>query len=166
MANYWWGSSTDNRHMHWLRWDHMTQPKTVGGMGFRDLSSFNKAMLGKQGWRLMTRPESLCAKVLKGRYYPDGDFLSCTGKKRSSPTWHAIMAGREVLTKGIIRRIGNGMSTNIWSDRWLPNHFAGVPLTPGDGQNVSLVSDLLTASGQWNWTSFARLSFRWMQKQC
>lgn len=30
--------------MYWLRWDHMTQPKMVGGMGFRDLVLFNKAM--------------------------------------------------------------------------------------------------------------------------
>ena len=27
---------------------------------------FNLAMLGKQGWRLMTRPDSLCAKFSRG----------------------------------------------------------------------------------------------------
>ena len=35
-------------------------------MGFRDLKMFNLAMLGKQGWRLMTRPDSLCAKFSRG----------------------------------------------------------------------------------------------------
>lgn len=70
IANYWWGSSADNQHIHWLRWERLTHHKSVGGMGFRDLHLFNKAMLGKQGWRLMTRPDSLCARVLKGRYYP------------------------------------------------------------------------------------------------
>lgn len=24
IANYWWGSSADNRHIHWLRWEHLT----------------------------------------------------------------------------------------------------------------------------------------------
>ena len=24
IANYWWGSSTDNRHIHWMRWDRLT----------------------------------------------------------------------------------------------------------------------------------------------
>jgi hypothetical protein len=38
------------------------------------------AMLGKQGWQLLTRPESLCARVLKGRYFHDGDFLHVQGK--------------------------------------------------------------------------------------
>jgi hypothetical protein len=51
-------------------------------MGFRDFSMFNQAMLGKQGWRLLTRLDSLCAKVLKGKYFPFGDFLSATKKRR------------------------------------------------------------------------------------
>ena len=106
-------------------------------------------MLGKQGWRLMTNPESLCARVLKRRYYHDGDFLTCTRKKRSSHTWRGILAGREVLTQGLIKRIGDGTSTGIWRDRWLPNHFGGKQLTPEDGQQVSMVSDLL-ADGQWD----------------
>ena len=92
IANYWWGSTADNRHMHWLCWERLTRPKCQGGMGFRDLKLFNLAMLGKQGWRLMTRPDSLCARVLKGRYYHDSDFLNCTRKKRSSYTWRAILS--------------------------------------------------------------------------
>ena len=71
ISNYWWGSSADNRHMHWQRWELLTRPKVQGGMGFRDLRLFNKAMLWKQGWRLIENPNSLCAKVLKGRYYHD-----------------------------------------------------------------------------------------------
>lgn len=65
VSNYWWGSSLDNHKIHWLRWEKLTWPKCQGGIGFRDFSLFNQAMLGKQGWRLLTRPDSLCAKVLK-----------------------------------------------------------------------------------------------------
>jgi hypothetical protein len=39
-------------------------------MGFRDLKCFNMAMLGKQACRLMTNPTSLCARILKGKYFP------------------------------------------------------------------------------------------------
>lgn len=118
-------------------------------MGFRDLHLFNKAMLGKQGWRLTTRPDSLCARVLKGRYYHDGDFLGCTRKRHASHTWRAILAGKEVLDRGMIKRIGNGASTNIGNDRWIPLHFDAKPITPENDQ-VSLVADLMTESGQWN----------------
>ena len=67
IANYWWGSSADNRHIHWQSWDRLTQPKYKGGMGFQDLRLFNVAMLGKQGWRLITKPESLCLWRPQGR---------------------------------------------------------------------------------------------------
>jgi len=65
-------------------------------------------------------------------------------------TWRAILAGREVLKKGLTRRIGDGTTTRIWEDRWLPNHFAGRPLTPAEGQVVETVADLTTDSGDWN----------------
>jgi hypothetical protein len=42
----------------------------VGGMGFRDLVLFNQSMLERQGWRLLTEPNSLCARVL----FPHTDF--------------------------------------------------------------------------------------------
>jgi hypothetical protein len=117
IANYWWGGSGANRHIHWLRWDGLTRHKSEGGMGFRDLHLFNKALLGKQGWRLITRPNSLCARVLKGRYYHDGDFIRSTRKKHASHTWRSILARRETLEQGLIKRIGDGTLTNIWTDR-------------------------------------------------
>lgn len=55
-----------------------------------------------------------------------------------------------MLQRGLFRRIDNGTSTSIWRDRWIPLHFDGRPITPPDGQEVLLVSDLITADGHWN----------------
>lgn len=150
ISNYWWGSSASSKHIHWQRWELLTQPKPLGRMGFGDLRLFNLALLGKQGWHLIEQPESLCARVLKGRYYHDGDFLLASRKKHASHTWRVILAGREALMKGLILRIGDGNSTRIWLDRWIPNHFNGKPIASELNQPVSLVGDLLTPSGGWN----------------
>ena len=93
-----------------------------GGMGFRDLHLFNLAMLGK-GRRILTRPDSLCARTLKGKYYHNSSFLSAKRKCNSSHTWQAILKGRQVLKKGLIKLIGDSTSTQVWTDQWIP----GIP---------------------------------------
>jgi hypothetical protein len=84
IANHWWGFDEGIRKLHWRSWDWMSAPKSLGGMGFRDFVLFNQAMLGKQCWRLITEPNSLCARVLKGRYFPDSNFLSVVKPRASS----------------------------------------------------------------------------------
>ena len=99
-------------------------------MGFRDLHLFNLAMLGKQGWRLLSRPESLCARTLCGKYFHNGSFMRARKKTGSSDTWRAILKGREVLEKGLIKRVGDGNSINKWDDHWIPSNPGFKPIYP------------------------------------
>jgi hypothetical protein len=73
-------------------------------------------MLAKQGWRLMIRPNSLCVRIIKGKYFPNGDFLKVNKRKQSSEFWKAMLFGREALWQGLIKRVGPGSSINIWED--------------------------------------------------
>ena len=86
----------------------MCVPKKEGGMGFRDIHCFNLALLAKQAWRLLDAPESLCATILRAKYYPDGDLLNATLKKKASYTWQSIMEGVKTLKLGHIWRIRDG----------------------------------------------------------
>jgi hypothetical protein len=45
------------------------------------------AMLAKQVWRLLSEPDSLCARVLREKYYPDEKLLEAKMKSGSSYTW-------------------------------------------------------------------------------
>jgi hypothetical protein len=93
--------------------------KKQGGMGFRDLHCFNLAMLAKQVWRLIAEPDSLCARVLRAKYFPSGDILNCKLKKGSSYTWQSIWAGIQTFKRGHIWRVGDGTQINIWDDPWI-----------------------------------------------
>ncbi|KAK0579380.1 hypothetical protein LWI29_025445 [Acer saccharum] len=77
---FWWGSSEDKSKLHWCEWKKMCKSKLEGGLGFRDLGLFNRALLAKQCWRLVRFPNSLAGKVLKSCYFPDSSFLDANPK--------------------------------------------------------------------------------------
>lgn len=47
---------------------------------FRDLESFNKALLAKNLWRIVTNPISLAAIVLREKYCKNGNFIEAKAK--------------------------------------------------------------------------------------
>jgi hypothetical protein len=75
IRNFWWSDEDDRNKVHWMAWDKMTKLKSQGGIGFRDLRLFNQALLAKQAWRLIESPDSLCARLLKSKYYPNGELI-------------------------------------------------------------------------------------------
>lgn len=71
----------------------MTLPKEQGGLGFRDLHSFNIAMLARQVWRLIQKPESLCVRVLQAKYFPHDDVLKAEALPGMSYVWRSLLQG-------------------------------------------------------------------------
>ncbi|XP_060957652.1 uncharacterized protein LOC133029176 [Cannabis sativa] len=122
MARFWWKtSSSKGRGITWMSWDRMCASKSEGGLGFRNLHDFNLAMLAKQGWRLLCKPDSLAGKIYKARYYPHSDFLTAELGNNPSFVWRSIWSSQDLLRSGIRRTIGTGTNVNILQHPWLPN---------------------------------------------
>ena len=95
--------------------------------------------------------ESLCAKVLRAKYYPDGDLLSVTEKPGISYSWRSIVHGVQALKKGLIWRVGDGSQIDIWLDPWIPDGVTRRPITPKGHTLLRRVSELIDpASGEWD----------------
>jgi hypothetical protein len=80
----------------------------------------NQALLARQAWRLIQNPSSLCARVLKAKYYPHGNLLDTVFSSDPSPVWKGVELGLQLLKEGIINRIDNGKKTQILRDQWIP----------------------------------------------
>ena len=151
IAQFGWGDDEDHRRMHWMAWWKLCIPKSEGGMGFRDLYSFNLAMLAKQCWRLVTDADSLVARVLKAKYYPNGSILTATPKNGSSFTWQSILKGLETFKKGYIWRIGTGEEVNIWKNPWIPASSDLKVITPRGQTVLTRVCELIDPmTGTWD----------------
>jgi hypothetical protein len=105
VCRYWWSYMQNEKKMHLISWKTLTLPKKDGGLGYKDLHSFTVAMLVKQGWRLLTNPKSLCARVLKAKYYPSCYVLYAQPCSGMSYTWRIILKGIELLNEG---------SSSVW----------------------------------------------------
>ncbi|KAL5549925.1 hypothetical protein UlMin_000101 [Ulmus minor] len=158
VARFWWGSTPTNRKINWVSWEKMCLPKHKGGMGFRDIFLFNQSLVVKQAWRILKYPQSLMSRVLKGKYFPNGNFLSAPCKQTASFIWKSIVWGRELLNKGLIWKISNGLSVKAFSDPWIARPMSFKPVTKNPRMDdPTLACDLnnpifdSTSAGGSNW---------------
>lgn len=93
ISRFWWSGSIDEQKIQWVRWEKLCRSKAEGGMGLRDLSAFHKALLAKQGWRIVNCPNSLMARILKAKYFPSADFLNAGVGHNASFTWQKFLLG-------------------------------------------------------------------------
>lgn len=128
--------------MHWFAWDRLCVPKKEGGMGFRDIESFNLALLGKQAWQIFENPNSLLTRVLKRKYLVESNILTATDKKKSSYVWKSILQDRDLLRIGLRFNVGDGKMNSAWIDPWL---HTTPPCPPRPQNNVEhcFVSSLI-----------------------
>ncbi|OMO87766.1 reverse transcriptase [Corchorus capsularis] len=119
MASFWWGQGDESSKIHWLSWEKLTNGKEKRGIGFRNLEDFNRALLEKQGWRILTQPNAFWVKILKALYFKDCDFMEARKISRASWSWDSIIEGRkqgEIIGGNLPRKVAEIMDKEegIW----------------------------------------------------
>lgn len=120
LTKYWWNSTQRGKNkIHWASWEKLCKHKSIGGLDFRDFRSFNLAMLGKQGWRFLTNPDSLVSRVYKAKYFRNENFLDAQLGASPGFTWRSIWEAREVVSSGVCWKISSGEHISITGQPWL-----------------------------------------------
>ncbi|XP_033139542.1 uncharacterized protein LOC117131581 [Brassica rapa] len=152
IAQFWWSSNPPKRGIHWAKWEKVCLPKEEGGIGFHLIHEFNLALLAKQLWRLVQYPDSLVARVLRGRYYRMTSPLRAISTSSPSYVWTSISAARKLLLLGIRQKIQSGYDVRVWEDPWIPKTPArpARPIAPVMHLNMR-VSDIINQeSKEWD----------------
>ncbi|XP_058198477.1 uncharacterized protein LOC131313998 [Rhododendron vialii] len=147
IAKFWWGSKEAERKIHWIKWDKLSRCKGKGGLGFRDLDVFNRALIAKQGWKLISGEPSLFKRIFKGKYFPNTTFFNANVSSQASWALRSICWARELLNKGWRWQVCSGKDIRIWEDHWLPKPPA-FKVSPSSviSSTITYVSDLIDNS--------------------
>ena len=149
VAKFWWGTDRQKKGIHWAKWERMSYAKVRGGLGFRDLSSFNQALVAKQGWRIMQSPNSLVAKVLKARYFKHEGFMNARLGSKPSFIWRSVLWGRQVIQQGSRWRIGNGENVKMYKSNWIPKPSTFRPISAPTMAPDTTVAELIDNEQHW-----------------
>lgn len=129
-SKFLWGGSDLKRKLHMVAWAKITQGTNSGGLGIRDISYMNDALLMKWWWRYGTEKEALWRQVIKAKYdkgdsnwFPNSDI-----SRKVSKTWKDIIQTKEknpnmfslFISKAKIG-VGDGKQILFWTNPWLGN---------------------------------------------
>ncbi|KAJ1438059.1 Reverse transcriptase zinc-binding domain [Sesbania bispinosa] len=153
VARFWWQGSKGDAGIHWRSWQVLTRSKKDGGLGFKEFSTMNLAHLAKQAWRIMQNPDALCAKVLKGIYFPNQSFLQVKKKHGGSWIWNSILQGKDFARRRGQWLVANGREIQFWDDNWLWSRDSTKAYSNGSSFTVQDALD--SANKGWN-CSFLR----------
>lgn len=128
--------------------ESLCKPKCMGGLGFRQLETFNQDLLAKQIWRIISEPDSLVARVLKGRYFRHQHIMDAEMGSNHSSIWRALMWSRTLLSEGLCWKVGDGACINTFEDIWLSGPRSCLTPIP-DCASFSKVKSLMV-HGRWN----------------
>lgn len=100
MTRFLSGQKNSKRKIHWVEWKKLCKPKAHEELGFRDLKSFNFALLAKKRWKIMQDTSTLLHKLCKASYFSNNNFNESKLGHNSSYVWRGIMAAKPWLLRG------------------------------------------------------------------
>ncbi|KAL8170546.1 hypothetical protein V2J09_022350 [Rumex salicifolius] len=120
-GNFIRGTAIGQRCIHLVNWDTVCKPHSEGGLNVRTARKANTTLIGKLGWKVLTKRDPLRIRLFLAKYKIGiGDPHDiCIARKACSPTWCSILKGLHVVVlSGCGCNVFNGKNVNFWKDRW------------------------------------------------
>lgn len=144
LTRFWWDASPNKRKMCWIAWSRLIKSKREGGLRLQDIQCFKDALLAKQTWRIITKPNYLLRWTLMGKYCNHESLLEVSLMSSCSHGWRGIIIGRDLLEPNLGMSIGNRKDVSVWRDSWISSSAQIRPFGPHrEDEHDMMVDELL-----------------------
>ncbi|RZB46429.1 Nitrate regulatory gene2 protein [Glycine soja] len=155
------GGDQGHKKIPWVKWEVICLPKEDGGLGVKDISKFNTALMGRWVWALSSNHNQLWAKILLSKYGGWSDLSSGRDKSWHSQWWRDLRKIYQqpefsIIQQQMVWKVGGGEKIKFWKDNWLGEDYKleqqfNQLFLISDQQN-STISNMGTFSqGNWCW---------------
>jgi hypothetical protein len=121
LAAFLWKGTSLTHTVAKVAWATVCYPLEEGGLGIKNIKTWNKAATLKHVWRLLTEETSTWAAWVKSVLLRGRCFWYMNIPSSSSWSWRKILQSRSWCKGLFVPLIGNGMTTFLWLDYWLLN---------------------------------------------
>ncbi|GJR89610.1 uncharacterized protein Tco_0213621 [Tanacetum coccineum] len=140
-----------------VAWNVVCLPKNEGGLGVKNLESFNIALMTTDIWNIITRKDSMWVRWIYAYKLKGRNFWDVPPRAGMSWGWRKILQIRDRVRPYIWYSLGNGRSTSAWYDMWCNQsplcHYLSTRNITRDGFLLdSCVADVVQ-EGYWLWPS-------------
>lgn len=145
MRGFFWGKGDKVRYLSYVAWDKICRPIEEGGLGVKDLTAFNEALLLKNLWKVASGEEALWVDLVRSKYLPRSVLWQSKRTYNCTSFWRALMNLRDKLLPHVRVKLGDGSQCNAFGQPWA-NGTALLP--PVNARQRKLkVKDLLQETG-------------------
>ncbi|KAJ0572336.1 putative reverse transcriptase zinc-binding domain-containing protein [Helianthus annuus] len=156
MRNFLWSGGSNQVSKPKVAWKSVCLPKFEGGLGIRNISDVNKALLTNHIWSLITKRESLWVKWIHSYRIKGKSFWNLSSRGSLSWGWRKLLSIRNTVRPFIWYALGDGRQANTWNDNWCECSPLSDFISPRRIHNAgfsmfSTVSDIVDDLGIWKW---------------
>lgn len=116
IRTFWWivtKENQDNKPLHLRAWKDVCKPKSMGGLGIRDLEAMNEVLVIGSIWRILTNQVSTISKVYKAKYFPNTSYWRVQDGGSKSWAWNSMLKVEPYLIKACKWQFSKG-DISIW----------------------------------------------------
>ncbi|KAF7820537.1 ribonuclease H [Senna tora] len=143
-TNFYWGHNNNKSSIHLAPKQTLFKSRDSGGLGLHQTSLFNKALMAKQVWRVVSQPTSVYSQWARAKYFNNN--MELLPKKTTQPAaiWRCLDKSGSLIFYHLWWKIATGEQVPLGSRFWWPLQTS----YPSQHQNVAALINSETKS--WN----------------